>query len=376
MNQLIALELVPGPAFVEAIQQIWSDGNAFAPIDPRLPMEERAHVLQSLRPAAVIAVDGERTALPDGRSVEPGDALVIATSGTTGFPKGVVHTHQSLQASAWATTRAVKIDPAVDHWLACLPLAHIGGLSVVLRAVLTGTRLTVHDGFDASAVTRAALHDGVTRVSLVTKALHQLDPTMFTTVLLGGAAPPADRPANCIATYGMTETGSGVVYEAHALEGVELRIDGEDQIWVRGPMLLRTYRVGTDDHDPKTADGWFATGDLGGWHDDGRLFVSGRQGDVIVTGGEKVWPARLEPLLSQCPGVAEAAITGRSDAHWGHIVVAHVVPSDETHPPTLDAVREFVKAALPVWYAPKDMVIHQQLPKTSLGKIKHAELRD
>jgi o-succinylbenzoate---CoA ligase len=376
MNQLVALELPATAAFADVLQQVWSEGDAFAPLDPRLPASERIRVLEAIRPSVIIDASGARIPLNGGRPVESGDALVISTSGTTGLPKGVVHTHTSLLASARATSAALGIDPTTDHWLACLPLAHIGGLSVVLRALLTGTRLTIHNGFAADAVTRAAVNDGVTRVSLVTKALQQIDPQRFTTVLLGGAAPPADRPANCIATYGMTETGSGIVYEARTLDGVELRVDERDEIWVRGPMLLRAYRIGSHDIDPKSTDGWFATGDLGGWHDDGRLFVSGRQGEVIATGGEKVWPARLEPVLQQCPGVAEVAVTGRVDAQWGHIVVAHIVPVDESHPPSLDAIREFVKTTLPVWYAPKDLLIHAELPKTALGKIKRAELRD
>jgi o-succinylbenzoate---CoA ligase len=376
VNELVAVEVPAGPKFVDCIRRIWDAGDAFAPLDPRLPNAERSAVLRSLRPGAIVDHDGERHAISDGRPMEPGDAFVIATSGTTGLPKGVVHTHDSMLASAHATSVAIDIDPGTDHWLACLPVAHIGGLSVILRALATHTRLTVHDGFDPEAVTAAVREDGVTRISLVTKALRQLDPSIFETVLLGGAAPPQDRPANCIATYGMTETGSGVVYERQPLAAVELKIDSEDQIWIKGPMLLRAYRAYTQDTDPKTKDGWFATGDLGGFNEDGSLFVSGRQGDVIVTGGEKVWPSRVEPLLTTHPKIADAAVVGQLDSEWGHIVVAHVVPSDPANPPSLDEVREFVKLQLPVWYAPKALRLHTALPKTALGKVRRADLRD
>jgi o-succinylbenzoate---CoA ligase len=376
VNQLVALDLPAGPEFVDHVKRIWDAGDAFTPMDPRLPKAERAAVFAALRPTAIVGADGLRSSLERGRPVEPGDAFVIATSGTTGFPKGVVHTHQSMRASAVATSAAINIDPAVDHWLACLPLAHIGGLSVVLRALCTETALTVHDGFDALAVTQAAREFGVTRVSLVTKALRQIDPAMFTTVLLGGAAPPADRPANCIATYGMTETGSGVVYERKPLDGVSLKIDEDGQIHIAGPMLLRAYRMYADDIDPKSSDGWFPTGDIGGFNADESLYVSGRVGDVIVTGGEKVWPSRVEPLLAQHPLVAEVVIAGRLDNEWGHVVVAHVVPSDPLNPPSLEALREVVKAKLPTWYAPKVLVVHSWFPKTALGKVRRAELRD
>ena len=364
MADVVVLDLSPGPAFVDGLQRIWDDGDAAAPVDPTLPDAARSTWLDAVAPTAVLDAGGRRT-LDGGHPAEPGDALAVATSGSTGRPKGVVLTHDAVAASAEATSTRLGIDPGDDHWLACLPLHHVGGLSVVTRALHTGTPLTVHDGFDADAV-MAAARGGVTRISLVTRALRQVDPAAFRTILLGGAAPPPDRPTNAIATYGMTETGSGVVYERAALDGVELRIV-DDEVQLRCPMLLRCYRDGSD---PKTTDGWYPTGDLGSLDDEGVLRVEGRRGDVIVSGGEKVWPAAVEPVLQALDSVAEVAIVGRDDPEWGQRVEAVVVAADPAAPPTIDELRAAVRAQLPHWAAPRTVRIVDALPRTSLGKVR------
>jgi len=296
----------------------------------------------------------------------------MSTSGTTGQPKGVVLTHAAVKASAEATSRAVQANPSTDAWLACLPPAHIGGLSVITRALHTGTKLVTHRGFDAGAVT-AAVDEGVTLVSLVTRALAEIDPALFRIVVIGGAAPPPDRPANVLATYGMTETGSGIVYERRPIDGVELRIDGNEQIHVRGPMLLRAYRTAEADTDPMDGAGWFPTGDLGTFAEDGSLRVFGRSGEVIVTGGEKVWPERTEQLLSGIVGVREVAVTGRPHPEWGAELVALVV-AEPGASIDLEQLREAVKSELPVWYAPRILSLVDALPRTGLGKIRRHAL--
>ena len=231
----------------------------------------------------------------------------------------MVLTHDAIAASAEATSRRLGVT-ADDHWLACLPLAHVGGLSVVTRSLHTGTRLTVHPGFDAEAV----MASGATLVSLVPTALARVDPSLFRLIVLGGSRPPADRPANAVTTYGMTETGSGVVYDGRPLDDVEVRIDGDGEILLRGPMLLRSYRNG---HDPKTADGWLPSGDLGAWLDDGRLHVAGRRGDLIISGGENVWPETVEAALRTHPDVDDVLVRGVDDAEWVQLVEALVVPT-------------------------------------------------
>ena len=365
VRELVALAIPGGPAFVEALQRAWDRGDAVLPVDPRLPDPAVRQLFDALAPTRLVDVGGDERALADGRPVDDGDAIVVATSGSTGTPKGVVHTHESVAASAGATSARLQVDPAHDRWLACLPLAHIGGLSVVLRALLTGTPLEVHDGFDAAAVEDAARR-GATLVSVVPTALDRIDAGLFRALVVGGAAPPEHLPPNAVTSYGMTETGSACVYDGWPLDGVEVRVAATGELEVRGPMLLRTYRAGTD---PKDADGWFATADAGSVGPDGRVVVHGRVDDAIVTGGEKVWPLPVERVLGALPGVAEVAVVGRPDPEWGERVVAVVVPADTAQVPSLDQLRDAVRAQLPAYAAPRGVELVDALPRTALGKV-------
>ena len=365
MRELVALALPGGPAFVEALQRAWDAGDAVAPVDPKLPGPARAAVLEALAPTRLVDEQGEGHRLEGGRPVEEGDAIVVTTSGSTGAPKGVVHTHASVAASARASSTRLGVDPDRDRWLACLPLAHIGGLSVVLRALHTGTPLEVHDGFDAAAVEDAARR-GATLVSVVPTALARIDASLFRALVVGGAAPQVALPPNAVTSYGMTETGSACVYDGWPLDGVEVRVGPDGELEVRGPMLLRAYR---DGRDPKDAEGWFATADAGSIDERGRVRVHGRIDDVIVTGGEKVWPAAVERVLSEVSGVAEVAVVGRDDAEWGHRVVAVVVPVDPARPPTLAELRDAARAELPAYAAPRGVEVVDALPRTALGKV-------
>ena len=378
VRELIAFDLPAGPEFVDALRRVWDAGDAVLPLDPRAPRDHTDSVLAAMRPAAVLGPDGERSALPDGIPVENGDALVVTTSGTTGEPKGAVHTHRSIEYAAFATSIAAGV---VDDacWLACLPLSHVSGLSVITRALLTGASLVVHDGVDPDAVD-AACRDGATHVSLVPTVLPRIDAAPWHTILLGGSAVPADRPSNSIATYGMTESFGGVVYDGLALNGVEMRIartDGPDRgasgpIELRSPTMLRSYRDGTVPVDPQ---GWFRTGDLGSIDArSGLLSVHGRADDMIISGGEKVWPGPVEDLLRTDPRVREVAVVGRPDAEWGQRVVAVVVPEDVSNPPRLDGLRWLVREQLPVAAAPKQLELVDSLPRTSLGKIRRTLL--
>jgi o-succinylbenzoate---CoA ligase len=367
--RLVAIDIPGSSAFVETLRRIWDAGDAAFPLDARLAPPEQERVLRAVGAAAVIDGSGDETTLDHGFPVETGDALVVATSGSTGEPRGVVLTHDAIAASAVAVHTRLAVS-AHDHWLACLPLSHVGGLAVVTRALHAGIRLSVVPTPDPATVTEAA-HHGATRTSLVPTALTRIDPSIFRTVLVGGARPPVPRPANVIATYGMTETGSGIVYDGVPLDGVELRIGAGGVIEVRCPMLGRAYRDGTP---IAAADGWFRTGDLGAIDTDGTLTVYGREGDLIITGGENVWPDRVESVLSALPDVLEVAVAGTPDPQWGQAVTAWIVPRDPASPPSRDDVRTAVKAALSPMAAPQIVHIVADLPRTSSGKVKRSML--
>ena len=371
MHELVAIDLPGGPEFVDAVLRCWDRGDAVLPLPQRGPDEWRQSLLDVLRPTRMLGPGGDESALEGGEPVEEGDALVVATSGTTGSPKGAVHTHRGVEQAAFATAAALGVDHDV-RWLACLPLDHVGGLSVVTRALVTGADLEVHPGFDAAAVNDAAVR-GATHVSLVPAVLGRIDTTRWRAILLGGSAVPADRPANTVATYGMTETLGGVVYDGLPLNGTAVRIadedradDGSGHIEISTRSLLRCYRDGTD---PVATDGWYRTGDLG-WVEPGtgKLHVDGRVDDLVITGGEKVWPHSVEVVLAAHPQVAEVVVVGRPDPVWGQTVTAVVVPADV--PPTLEALRALALEHLPPAAAPRALELVAELPRTSLGKIR------
>ncbi len=351
-SHLIAVDLPGGPAFVEELQRIWAAGDAAFPVDQRLPDRAKHELCAAMRV---------------GQPVETGDALVVATSGSTGTPKGVVLTHDAIAASAEATSARLGVTVR-DHWLACLPLSHVGGLSVVTRAIHVGTALTVLPGFDAVEVEQS----GANLVSLVATALTRIDPSRFRTIVVGGARPPTDLPPNAVTTYGMTETGSGIVYDGIPLEGVDVRVDRSGSLLARGPMLLRCYRDGSVPFD---ASGWLPTGDIGHWATDGRLVVDGRAGDLIISGGENIWPEVVEAVLATHPLVHDVLVRGVDDDEWGAVVEAVVVlvPGSADNELDLAELRRHVKRTHPAFMAPKRLLLVEQLPRTSLGKLRRGQ---
>lgn len=384
MPELVALDIPPGEAFVDAMLSVWDEGDAIAPLDPRLPRPAANDLLEALKPSRIVGVNGESSRFANGLPVLEGDALVMATSGSMGIPKGVVLTHDALLASARATSRRLSIDSNRHAWLACLPFAHIGGLAVAIRALLTQTPVVVIPRFDSDEVEMLGRSRRVTHVSLVASALRRVDPGLFERILVGGSAPPETLPSNAVWTYGMTETGSGVVYDGVPLDDVRIVVvsspksrSGAGEILVKGPMLFRCYRDGGDPFvpGPDGEGGWFPTGDGGQIGPSGLLEVFGRLAGVIVSGGELVWPESVEAVLSTHGLVSEVAIWKRQDREWGERVVAWIVPHDMATPPPLGELRELVAQRLAPWAAPKEVEYVTSIPRTSSGKPKRNELR-
>ena len=366
MARLIALDMPASKTFVELVQRAWSNGDAVLPIDQRLRPSGKKMLLDAMAPSEIIDASFTASSLPNGRPMQDGDALVIASSGSTGAPKGIIHTHSSLLAGAQASASRLQLT-SDDHWLVCIPVSHVGGFSVIARALHTSAALTLHPAFDAVAVQEAA-RNGATHTSLVATALSRIDTSLFKSILLGGSSAPDNLPSNVITTYGMTETGGGVVYNGQPLDNVEIKIvDGE--IFLRCPMLMRAYR---DDQAISMQDGWYATGDLGEIDENGKLSVHGRQTDLIITGGENVWPSVVENSLASHPIVNQVVVRGMPDTTWGQRVVAYVVLNDASQTSEvklLSDLREHVKQTLPAFCAPQQIVVLAEIPRTSLGKV-------
>lgn len=385
-DRLVALRLRPsdiGPW----LRRVWDEGDAVLPLDPGASTAAVDRTLRRLRPGRLVsrATDGrpEVERLDAAVGVAPGTALVVATSGSTGEPKGVVLGHDAVRASTSASLRRLACGPG-EAWLACLPTHHVAGLQTLLRSWASDAAPVVHDRFDVDAVAAAeAAH-----VSLVPTQLARLldagvDLSRFATVLLGGApaAPALLERARAVgvpvvSSYGMSETCGGCVYDGVPLEGVEAGVDDDGRIRLRGRVRFSGYRGdATATADAIDGAGWFLTGDVGRWVGD-RLEVLGRTDDVVISGGENVPLAAVAAALRAHPDVHDAAVTARHDPEWGQVVVAAVVPADHDRPPTLADLRAHVRREHPSAFAPREVRIVGALSRDGLGKVSRAVLDD
>ncbi|MGP3959416.1 AMP-binding protein [Nonomuraea sp. 3N208] len=367
---LHAIVQPPGPALFTAIRDaLCGQGAAVLP----LPPGQAGAALAGLRPTHV---DG--TPQDDGAGVPADVAVVIATSGSTGAPKGVMLSATALRASAAASLRRVEASKG-ERWLCCLPVSHVSGLQVLVRALLSDSEPIIHPRFDP----RAVLDSGADHVSLVPTQLHRLvelgaDLSGFRTILLGGAASrpgllerARDLGARIVTTYGMSETCGGCVYDGQPLYNVDLKIGEDGLIRIAGPVLFSGYRSG----EPAPLDGgWFVTSDLGELAG-GRLRVLGRADDVINTGGEKVMAAAVAAVLGTHPEVADVAVIGVPDPEWGELVTAIVVPANPDTPLTLTQLRAYCRDRLPPHAAPRELRLVSGLPLLPNGKTDLVRLK-
>jgi O-succinylbenzoic acid--CoA ligase len=396
-------------------------GAAIVPIHPRLTPPEMTALLEDgsadtlLRDADIDALLDAGCAAnpvviaPDHPS--PGDAdlfAIVHTSGTTGRPKGAMLPRSAVAASAAASAANLGWEDH-DRWLACMPLCHIGGLSIITRCLLARAPLILEPRFEPRAVLDAIPRDAATLLSVVPTMLHALLEedrenllARLRVVLLGGAAAPeslldecARRGVMALTTYGLTEACSQVTSQSprarftrepgsgRPLTGVDLRIaDASNQpappcsighIQIRGPTLMRAYwpHGGPLPGEPLPElhrAAWFDTGDLGAIDDEGRLHVYARRTDLIVTGGENVYPIEVERVLEATPGVLRALVFGVPDDRWGHVVAAAVV-LDPAAPASEPNLAIELRARLAPHKRPRRLCVVDALPVAASGKL-------
>ena len=348
---------------------------------PQLSLDDLRGALDGTAPLAVLpagprdAVAAARTVLAPEEPLEAGADLVVVTSGYTGGGRGVLLSAEALTASAAATHERIGGPGA---WLLALPVSAIAGLQVLYRTLLAGERPTVLDRDETLAVATARMPAGRRYTSLVPTQLRRyLDAEpdglrAFDAVLVGGAATdPAllaralDAGVAVVTTYGMTETAGGCVYDGDPLDGVRTRVvDGGVEL--AGPMLALGYRLDPEATAEAFVDGWFRTRDAGVLAD-GRLTVTGRLDDVVITGGVNVPPGPVEAALRAHPDVADAVVFGRPDDEWGQRVVAAVVPAPGTTP-DLPALRGWVTERLGAPSAPRELRLIEEIPTLHTGK--------
>ncbi len=357
--------------------------------------------VDDLRPTPIHRLPAQGAAY-DERAIDlDAPFAIIFTSGTTGAPRGAVLTYGAFFASAMASAYRIGVLPH-DRWLCVLPLYHVGGLSILLRSCLYGTAVDLWQRFDAAAIFERLRTAPVTLISLVPTMLYRLlehagdaPPPHLRLVLLGGAAAPPDLLERALqsgwpiaATYGLTEATSQVATalpdEVRRKPGsvgrplifTRVRVvdeQGRDcspgvygDILVQGPTLMRGYLGVT----PLDANAWFATGDIGYLDADGDLWVVQRRSDLIISGGENIYPAEVEQVLRQHPAVADVAVVGVPSAEWGQQVGAVIVVRDRSV--GIEEILAFSRARLAGYKQPRIVRIVEELPRTASGKVLRA----
>lgn len=403
----------PSPALVCALAHSAAAlGLPLLPLDPTLPQEVIADLLAQTSAGVVVAdrrYAGYRHVAaaeimacapthgaPPSRLAPDDIALMVATSGSSGRPRAVMLTAGNLRAAARASAAHTPLHPG-DRWLACLPLFHIGGFSILTRCATAGAEAVLQQGFDVERVWRAIRTQGITHLSLVPAMLAQLldhtpeaPPATLRHVLIGGAALPGELARRAVQngwplqpTYGMSETASQIAtlerlslpwqpgHMGMPLPGVELALEDDGRLKIRGPMVMAGYANPAHRRGDGLIDGWFVSNDLVRIADNGELIVLGRADEVIVSGGKKVHPAWVEDAVVRCPGVTAAAVVGLSDAVWGEIVTA-VYGGTPKEADLLAWCRDNVSSAL----RPRAALRVETLPLLSNGKPDRQSLRE
>lgn len=433
----VALLMESGPAYVGLIHACTLLGATLVPLNTRLTSKELAWQIEFSDPDLLVhagegaALAGTARAGVDVTTLLGGDALpqahatlppfrphehrlddtlaILFTSGTTGRPKGAMLSYGNFFHGANASAYRLGLHTD-DCWLSCLPLYHVGGLAVIFRSCLYGTSIDLHRRFDPEVYWQTLAQNRVTLASLVPTMLHRLLesqgsrlwPDSLRAILLGGAAAQESllsrsraAGAPVLTTYGLTEACSQVATQ-HPRVGqrksgsvgkpllfTQVRILGEDgadlppgeigEVAVCGPQVMQGYFRNPEATAQTLRDGWLHTGDMGYLDQEGDLFLVQRRRDIIVTGGENVYPAEVEEALRRYPGVVDACVVGVADAEWGQRVTG-LIQTEDGQPLDAAALATFLRGEIAGYKIPRQLAFTDQLPQTASGKIERRQV--
>lgn len=421
-NSRVAVLAKSTPEFVFVLYGCMHLGCEMVMLNERLSSNELAYQIDDAEVAFIFVADVLKEKVDDSRVVlfseiedtkpvqfEPqqqwakGRTLsIMYTSGTTGHPKGVRQTAENHFSSAVSSALNIGIAPE-DVWLCAVPLFHISGFSILMRSLIYGMGVRLYEKFDADRSAEEICNGSVTHMSVVGVTLERILSSVeqasmqasdqFKAVLAGGGPIPVaymKRAKNCgipvLQTYGMTETSSQTttlqVADAERKIGsagkplflYEVKTEKQDEvgeILIRGPQVTPGY-IGAFAKRNVQQDGWLHTGDIGYLDDEGFLFVVDRRSDLIVSGGENVYPAEIEKVLSGHPAVREVGVCGAPSEKWGEVPVAFAVLQQEA---TVEELLAYCREQLASYKVPKQLTIVESLPRNASNKLLRRELR-
>ncbi|WP_394239500.1 o-succinylbenzoate--CoA ligase [Niallia oryzisoli] len=415
---LLALQLIGARAVIlnnrlTSDELIWQmkDSNSVSLLSEEKFQEKLSHVSSSLPDLSIFTkeelTEAQASVPPILEEIDLDDICTIMyTSGTTGYPKGVIQTYGNHWWSATGSALNLGLHEN-DCWLCTVPLFHISGYSILMKSIIYGMKIVLHERFDVTETLRDIQKEQVTIMSVVsttlTMILEQLQnerlPNSFRCMLLGGG--PASLPLleKCVEkaipvfqTYGMTETSSQIVTlspedslrklgsAGKPLFPSQLKIIQDDreaaanetgEIVVKGPNVTSGY-LNRDSIGRDFQEGWLHTGDIGYLDDDGFLFVLDRRSDLIISGGENIYPAEIEGVLTSHPAIQDAGVIGKQDDKWGQIPVAFLVKKEQV---TESEITAFCEQKLAKYKLPKQMYFINEIPRNASKKILRRELR-
>jgi len=393
LGDRVLVEMAPEVPLIGKLLALWTLGATVVPIRAGEPQQNQEVLADSLEARFL----SHQQALEKRSSglvhKDRGDVLLVMTSGSTGAPKAVRHSHASVQAgcamvaNAWGWT-------ASDELILALPLTHVHGLIIgLLGSLLIGARIRLFTSFDAQAVATAA-QTGATMFFGVPTMYHRivedgLEPALSNLRLCVSGSAPLDptlahrlqaASVSLLERYGMTETlltlsqpfvgERRIGWVGEPFPGVEIAVDDGGQLLVKTPAASPGFVLPAPSDLVVDGDGFFATGDLVE-RDGNAIRIAGRASDLIITGGVNVFPAEVEHALAPFPGVVEIAVAGRPSVEWGEEVVAFVIASNLD----LESLEAYARGHLRPAARPKRYVLVEHFPRTELGKVRRRDLQ-